>query len=157
MCYVTRCADIDLNLDGAFGRQHSVAESDPFLAFSSEDLAGMDKEVGVVVVMISVYIALFQVEDILSGESDSDSDGEGGVAGGWGAPGGSSSEESLTGESRGHKRKSGEREEGTTDGGGLEQDSEDTNLDAPQAKFRRGEGVPSDYEVEQHRRRGSRV
>ena len=25
-----------------------MAESDPFLAFSSEDLAGMDKEVGVV-------------------------------------------------------------------------------------------------------------
>ena len=86
----------------------------------------------------------------MSGESDSDSsEGGGGVAGGW-AEGGSSSEESLTGESRGHKRKSGEREEGTTDGGGLEQDSEDTNLEAPQAKFRRGEGVPSDFEVEQH-------
>jgi len=61
IAFAERCADIDLNLDGAFGRQHSVAESDPFLAFSSEDLAGMDKE----------------VEDILSGESDSDSeDGE---------------------------------------------------------------------------------
>ena len=44
ICLV-RCADIDLNLDGAFGRQPSVAEADPFLAFSSEDLAGMDKEV----------------------------------------------------------------------------------------------------------------
>jgi len=139
IAFAERCADIDLNLDGAFARQPSVAEADPFLAFSTEDLAGMDKE----------------VEDILSGESDSDSsEGEGGLAGGWGpGQGGSSSEESLTGESRGHKRKSGDRvdkEEGVTDIGGLEQDSEDTNLEAPQAKFRRGEGVPSDFEVEQH-------
>eukprot|EP00092_Neocalanus_flemingeri_P023037 GFUD01024971.1.p1 GENE.GFUD01024971.1~~GFUD01024971.1.p1 ORF type:complete len:799 (+),score=264.70 GFUD01024971.1:65-2461(+) len=135
IAFAERCADIDLNLDGAFSRQPSVAEADPFLAFSTEDLAGMDKE----------------VEDILSGESDSDSsEGEGGINGGWGA-GGSSSEESLTGESRGHKRKHGEAEEGTTDGGGLEQDSEDTNLEAPpRVKFRRGEGLPSDCEVEQH-------
>ena len=33
-----------------------MIETDPFLAFSTEDLAGMDKE----------------VEDILSGESDSE-------------------------------------------------------------------------------------
>ena len=37
-------------------RQISVVDSDPFLAFSTEDIAGMDKE----------------VEDILSGESDSE-------------------------------------------------------------------------------------
>ena len=83
-----RCADIDLNLDGnVLLRQPSVAEADPFLAFSTEDLAGMDKE----------------VEDILSGESDSDSDGEAGVAGD--RDDGSSSDDSLTGVSRGHKRK----------------------------------------------------
>jgi len=133
IAFAERCADIDLNLDGAFGRQPSVAEADPFLAFSSEDLAGMDKE----------------VEDILSGESDSDSsDGEGGVAGGWGADG-SSSEESLSGETRGHKRKRSKDGEGAVDSIGPEADSEDTNLETPTAKFRRGEGVPSDFEVEQ--------
>ena len=63
--YFLRCADIDLNLDGGLNRQPSVAEADPFLAFSSGDLADMDKE----------------VEDILSGDSDSDSDlGGGGVS-----------------------------------------------------------------------------
>ena len=96
-------------------------------------------------------MVIFQVEDVLSGESDSDStEGEGGGGGtvAW-EEGGSSSEDSLTGESRGHKRKSDERGEGTTDGGGFDQESEDTNLDAPQAKFRRGEGVPSDYDLEQ--------
>ena len=42
-----------------------MAEADPFLAFSSGDLADMDKE----------------VEDILSGDSDSDSElGDGGVS-----------------------------------------------------------------------------
>ena len=121
-----RCADIDLNLDGSgaggLGRQPSVAEADPFLAFSTEDLAGMDKE----------------VEDILSGESESESEGEGGVAGGsWGECGGSSSEDSLTGETRGHKRKV-----------GAEEEEEDSNQEPPAHKFRRGEGVPSDYEVE---------
>ena len=56
---MSRCADIDLNLDGAFGRQHSVAERDPFLAFSSEDLAGMDKEVMRDVVRLNICIIVF--------------------------------------------------------------------------------------------------
>ena len=65
MILLPRCADIDLNLDGGLNRQPSVAEADPFLAFSSGDLADMDKE----------------VEDILSGDSDSDSElGDGGVS-----------------------------------------------------------------------------
>ena len=65
MILLSRCADIDLNLDGGLNRQPSVAEADPFLAFSSGDLADMDKE----------------VEDILSGDSDSDSElGDGGVS-----------------------------------------------------------------------------
>ena len=116
-----RCADIDLNLDGnSFNRQPSVAEADPFLAFSSEDLAGMDKE----------------VEDILSGDSDSEDDGEGGVAGGSEQEG-SESEDSLTGLSRGHKRKLETIQE------------EDSQLDTPSARFRNGEEVPSDYEVDQ--------
>ena len=59
IAFAERCSDLDLNLDAALARQPSVAEADPFLSFSSEDLAGMDKE----------------VEDILSGE-ESDSDGE---------------------------------------------------------------------------------
>ena len=59
IAFAERCSDLDLNLDGAIARQPSVAEADPFLSFSSEDLAGMDKE----------------VEDILSGE-ESDSEGE---------------------------------------------------------------------------------
>ena len=59
IAFAERCSDLDLNLDGALARQPSVAEADPFLSFSSEDLAGMDKE----------------VEDILSGE-ESDSEGE---------------------------------------------------------------------------------
>ena len=56
---LARCADIDLNLDGAFGRQPSVAEADPFLAFSSEDLAGMDKEV--------VYRYEFYIDKLIIG------------------------------------------------------------------------------------------
>ena len=59
IAFAERCSDLDLNLDAALARQPSVAEADPFLSFSSEDLAGMDKE----------------VEDILSGE-ESDSEGE---------------------------------------------------------------------------------
>ena len=96
---VFRCADIDINLDGnVFSRQPSVAEADPFLAFSTEDLAGMDKE----------------VEDILSGDSDSDSDSEVGLEGDD-VKEGSSSEDSLTGVSRGHKRKLGELEDTWTE------------------------------------------
>jgi len=130
IAFAERCANIDLNLDGAFNRQPSVAEADPRLAFSSEDLSSMEKE----------------VEDILSGESDSDSTDEDGKCDNVGLDAeGSSSEESLTGESRGHKRKK-EEEDSNSDEG---LDSEDTNLDPPQSKFRRGLGLPSDYEVEQ--------
>ena len=59
IAFAERCSDLDLNLDGAIARQPSVAEADPFLSFSSEDLSSMDKE----------------VEDILSGE-ESDSEGD---------------------------------------------------------------------------------
>ena len=123
--FSSRCADIDLNLDGnVFSRLPSVAEADPFLAFSSEDLAGMDKE----------------VEDILSGESDSDTDGEAGLAGGDEEGNeGSSSEDSLTGVSRGHKRKLGDVQ--------AEEAEEDSNLETPGKQFISGDQVPSDYEV----------
>ena len=130
VCTINRCADIDLNLDGnMLMRQPSVAEADPFLAFSSEDLAGMDKE----------------VEDILSGESDSDSDGEGGDNDCLGnGDDGSSSEDSLTGISRGHKRKLETIQENEGD-----DEEEESNLEAPSSKFKKGEEVPSDFEVDQ--------
>ena len=42
IAFAQRCADIDLILDGdMLMQQPSLAEADPFLAFSSEDLAGM--------------------------------------------------------------------------------------------------------------------
>ena len=117
---VFRCADIDINLDGnVFSRQPSVAEADPFLAFSTEDLAGMDKE----------------VEDILSGDSDSDSDSEVGLEGDE-VKEGSSSEDSLTGVSRGHKRKLGEVEDTEE---GEEEEEEDSNLETPTKQFISGE------------------
>ena len=97
-----------------FSRQPSVAEADPFLAFSTEDLAGMDKE----------------VEDILSGDSDSDTDGEAGLEGDEVRDDGSSSEDSLTGVSRGHKRKLddvADNEEG--------EEEEDSNLETPTKQF----------------------
>ena len=104
-----------------------MAEADPFLAFSSEDLAGMDKE----------------VEDILSGESDSESDGDDGDNDGLGdGDDGSSSEDSLTGVSRGHKRKL----ETIIEDEGNEDES---NLETPSSKFKKGDEVPSDYEVDQ--------
>lgn len=107
-----------------FSRQPSVAEADPFLAFSSEDLAGMNKD----------------VEDFLSGESDSDTDGEAELAADdEEKEDGSSSEDSLTGVSRGHKRKIEEVED--------EEAEEDSNLETPGKQFIAGEEVPSDYEV----------
>ena len=107
-----RCADIDINLDGnVFTRQPSVAEADPFLAFSTEDLAGMDKE----------------VEDILSGDSDSDTDGEVGLEGDEVRDDGSSSEDSLTGVSRGHKRKLDDVADHDEEG-----EEEDSNLETKQ-------------------------
>ena len=114
----SRCADIDLNLDGnSFNRQPSVAEADPFLAFSTEDLAGMDKE----------------VDDILSGDSDtSDDDEAGDVAG-------SESEDSLTGVCRGHKRKLDTI---------LEDEDDESQQDTPKLRFKNGEEVPSDYEID---------
>merc|ERR1712098_521682 len=87
----------------------------------SDDLAGMDKE----------------VEDILSGESDSDDDDDVGQTGD-----GSSSEDSLTGTSRGHKRKLETIMEN-------EEFDQDSNIEAPIAKFKKGENVPSDYEFDQ--------
>jgi len=124
IAFAERCADIDLNLDGGgFGRQASVAEKDPFLAFSTDEIGAMDKE----------------VEDILSGDSDSESGEseedkprpeEEAVS--------TSSEESLRGEvPRGFKRKSSECH--------LEED--DNAMDTPYHKFRRGEEIPSDFEV----------
>ena len=87
IAFAERCSDLDLNLDGAaagaFGRQPSVAEADPFLSFSSEDLAGMDKD----------------VEDALSESGESDSDESTGDR--WAEGGGSSSEDSLQGTARG--------------------------------------------------------
>ena len=116
-----RCADIDINLDGnVFSRQPSVAEADPFLAFSTEDLAGMDKE----------------VEDILSGDSDSDTDGDAELEGDD-VREGSSSEDSLTGVSRGHKRKLGDVED--TEEGEEEEEEEDSSLETPTKKFISGE------------------
>ena len=55
----------------------------------------------------------------------------------------------MTGETRGHKRKRSQDGEGAVESIGPEADSEDANLETPTAKFRRGEGVPSDFEVEQ--------
>ena len=99
IAFAERCSDLDLNLDGAaagaFGRQPSVAEADPFLSFSSEDLAGMDKD----------------VEDALSESGESDSDESTGDR--WAEGGGSSSEDSLQGTARGHKRgREGEEQDG---------------------------------------------
>jgi len=125
IAFAQRCEDIQLNLDGnsIYSRQPSVVEANPFLTFSSDDLAGMDKE----------------VEDILSGESDSDDDDDGDV----GQTGdGSSSEDSLTGISRGHKRKLETIMEN-------EEFDQDSNIEAPIAKFKKGENVPSDYEFDQ--------
>jgi len=125
IAFAQRCEAIDLNLDGnsVYSRQPSVVEANPFLTFSSDDLAGMDKE----------------VEDILSGESESsdDEDDEVGRTGD-----GSSSEDSLTGTSRGHKRKL----ETIMENDEFDQDS---NLETPMAKFKKGEQVPSDYEFDQ--------
>ena len=104
----------------------------------------------------------WQVEDILSGDSDSESDGEGGLAGGGAGEGGSSSEDSLTGLSRGHKRKLDTIQVPCHQPGkyftGIkkiffqedEKDEEEDSLSqeaAPGTKFRRGEDVPSDFEV----------
>jgi len=131
IAFAERCADIELNLDPGLGRQISVVDSDPFLAFSTEDIAGMDKE----------------VEDILSGDSDSEDEKEDGKVsseeeeGESRAPSaGGSSDGSLRGEQpRGHKRKSGDNDN---------DDESDSNLDAPLLKFQRGEELPSDFEVE---------
>lgn len=122
IAFAERCAEIDLSQDAAFARQPSVVEADPFLAFSTEDIEGMDKE----------------VEDILSGESDSDEDGPPGAEDRNSSS--TSEEDSLSGDMpRGHKRKSGDVED---------DDVEDSNLEAPLEKFQRGEDVPSDFEVE---------
>ncbi len=40
----------------AFARQPSVVEADPFLAFSTEDIEGMDKEVASILSHISTGI-----------------------------------------------------------------------------------------------------
>jgi hypothetical protein len=42
----------------AYGRQPSVVEADPFLAFSTEDIEGMDKEVGSLARYIGVFILM---------------------------------------------------------------------------------------------------
>jgi len=126
IAFAERCSDLDLNLDGALARQPSVAEADPFLSFSSEDLAGMDKE----------------VEDILSGE-ESDSEGEE-QENCWKreAANDSSSGESMSGDHpRGYKRvreiegadreedergmKDGRKEENSDCEGGSEESGED--------------------------------
>jgi len=130
IAFAERCADIELNLEGGpgYNRHPSVVESDPFLAFSSDDIKGMDKE----------------VEDVLSGESDTDKDSEDldddeeEVE----RRGSSSSEEEFLSEEqpRGHKRKSGDQCEDDED--------EDSNLEQPLLKFQRGEELPSDFEVE---------
>ena len=126
IAFAERCADIDLGLEAGLARQPSVAEADPFLSFSTEDLAGMDKE----------------VEDILSGE-ESDSEGEGGEGGVQGAgwqggdeEGDSSSQDSMTGAApRGHKR---DREEcGPWTVGDSE---EDTNPGPPERRRKGSEG-----------------
>ena len=92
----------------------------PFLAFNKEDMSSMEKE----------------VEDILSGDSSSsDEDTEATNAKPCCKVESSESEDSLTGEvPRGHKRKK------------PENDSDDDlgMID----RFRRGEGTPSDYEIE---------
>ena len=101
-------------------RQPSVVETerDPFLAFSTDEIAGMDKE----------------VEDILSGDSDSEETSVEGRET-------TSEEDSLTGEEpRGHKRSS---EVIALD--------DDNALDTPINKFRRGEEIPSDFEVGENR------
>jgi len=119
IAFAERCADFDLNLDGTgslLSRQPSVVETekDPFLAFSTDEIAGMDKE----------------VEDILSGDSDSEETSVEGRET-------TSEEDSLTGEEpRGHKRSS---EVIALD--------DDNALDTPINKFRRGEEIPSDFEV----------
>ena len=80
------------------------------------------------------------VEDFLSGESDSDTDGEAELAADdEEKEDGSSSEDSLTGVSRGHKRKIEEVDD--------EEAEEDSNLETPGKQFIAGEDVPSDYEV----------
>jgi RNA polymerase II subunit A-like phosphatase len=111
IAFAERCADIDLNLDGGvLGRQPSVAEADPFMSFSTEDLAGMDKE----------------VEDILSGSGESDSEGEEAEAGdGQGGEESSSDADSLTGGSRGHKRPREEEEEDRGKAGRWEEEGEE--------------------------------
>jgi len=134
IAFAERCADIDLNLDGGaagFGRQASVVETekDPFLAFSTDEIGAMDKE----------------VEDILSGDSDSDTDESGGEKECGGEKPrleeegvSTSSEESLRGEvPRGFKRKSSE----------CHLEGDDNAMDTPYHKFRRGEEIPSDFEV----------
>ena len=79
-----------------------------------------------------------EVEDILSGDSDSEDDGDGGVAGGSEA---SESEDSLTGVSRGHKRKLETILEDEVE--------DDSQLESPRVKFRNGEELPSDFDVDQ--------
>jgi len=127
IAFAERCADIDLDAAG-LARQPSVVEADPFLAFSSEDILGMDKE----------------VEDVLSGESDDEDDNEVSVLNRHDEddrPMSSSSEDSISGElPRGHKRKSGDIEE--------DPDDDESNLEMPLLKFQRGEELPSDYEVD---------
>ena len=104
IAFAERCSDLDLNLDGAIARQPSVAEADPFLSFSAQDLAGMDKE----------------VEDILSGE-ESDSEGEEQESWKREVANDSSSGESMSGDQpRGYKRRRGDNsdcEGGSEDSG----------------------------------------
>lgn len=107
IAFAERCPKVQVQ------HQESLPESmNPFLAFSDEDLKGMDKE----------------VEDILSGDSSSSEDEEKVEQPKIES---SSSEDSLTGEMpKGQKRKK-----------PLDDD------DAPADRFRRGEDVPSDYEI----------
>ena len=95
--------------------------TNPKLAFSNEDLAEMDKE----------------VDDMLTSESSSDSDPEPeDPEEGCQKDENESSEDSLTGEMpRGQKRKMSKN------------DDIDEDNDGPADRFRRGEDVPSDFEI----------
>ena len=127
IAFAERCSDLDLNLDnGAIARQPSVAEADPFLSFSSEDLAGMDKE----------------VEDILSGE-ESDSDGEEEQENCWKreVANDSSSGESMSGDHpRGYKRgREVEVEDDEEDGRGVKDGRKGENSDCEGGSDESGE------------------
>ena len=115
IAFAERCPQINMS------EKETMPEAlNPFLAFSNEDLNGMEKE----------------VEDILSGDSSSSEEGEEeDIEIQVTSKPESSDDDSLTGEvPRGHKRKKSGHD--SDDGNGM--------ID----RFRRGDDIPSDYEIE---------